>query len=71
VRSILQININSKLANINGLTLLIIAFGYCWRFFGASNTQEELAAVLSDQARTVRGLGRTVRDLAQGLRFPA
>jgi hypothetical protein len=29
----------------------------CWRFFGAPNTQEEPAAVLSGQARTVRGLG--------------
>jgi hypothetical protein len=36
----------------------------CWRFFGAPNTQEEPAAVLSGQVRTVR-------DLAQGLGFPA
>jgi hypothetical protein len=64
-------------------------------FLEAPNTQEEPVAVLSGQARTVRGLrpdgprpgvrrqcslirrgrsaaqGRTVRDLTQGLGFPA
>jgi hypothetical protein len=35
----------------------MIINGCCWRFFGASITQEEPAAVLSGQVRTVRGLG--------------
>jgi hypothetical protein len=35
-------------------------------FFGAPNTQEEPAAVLSAQGRTVRARGRTVRGLVRG-----
>jgi hypothetical protein len=37
--------------------LNIFAEGFCWRLFGAPNTQEEPTAVLSGQARTVHSLG--------------
>jgi hypothetical protein len=38
-----------------------VAKKYIDAFFGAPNTQEEPAAVLSAQGRTVRARGRTVR----------
>jgi hypothetical protein len=34
-----------------------VTIAYCWRFFGAPITQEELAAVPSAQGRTVRAQG--------------
>jgi hypothetical protein len=39
---------------------------YCRHLFGGVNYSREPAAVLSGQARTVRGQGRMVRDLARG-----
>jgi hypothetical protein len=43
-----------------------VAKKYVDAFFGAPNTQEEPAAVLSGQARTAAARSRTVRDLARG-----
>jgi hypothetical protein len=41
----------------------------CWFLFGAPNTKQEPAVVLSTQGRTVHSQGPDVRGLTQGLGF--
>jgi hypothetical protein len=45
--------------------------GSCWHLFGAPITQQEPAAVLSGQARTVRGTGPDGPRPGARLGFPA